>query len=423
MKSATSVILFLVLAGSTLPARAENWPAFRGPTGQGLSSETEIPLKWNQKENIRWKTAIPGDSWSTPIVWNDLVFVTSATEEGKSCRILGLDAKSGAILWNKEVFRQVPRKKETRNSYATPSPVTDGKLVYAVFGDGSFAAVDFQGETVWTNRNYPFYSQHGLGASPVLCDGLLVMTFDASSEGPDKLVGWQTPWDKSFLVALDAATGKERWKSMRGLSRISHGTPVIWTGPDGKKQVVSEAGDVVQGFDLQTGDRLWTSEVQGEGKCPSTLLGEGMVFTAGGFRGRESIKAFKLGGKGELKESNLVWEQKKVNPKVPSMIYVQPYLFAVQDNGIASCVQPETGAVLWQERVGGNVSASPVSAAGRIYFLDDKGDTTVVEAGPKFKVLAKNPLGERGQSSLAIANGRIYLRGEKHLYCIGTAAP
>lgn len=409
----------LLFVCGLVEARGDNWPQFRGPGGQGLSSETEVPLKWNARENILWKTAIPGESWSTPIVWQDKIFVTTATEEGKSCRIVCLEAPSGKIHWDKEVFRQVPRKKETRNSYATPSPVTDGERVYAVFGDGSFAAVNFHGETVWTNREYPFYSQHGLGASPVLCDGVLVMTFDASSEGPDKLVGWQTPWDKSFVVGLDAKTGKQKWKTMRGISRISHGTPVIWTGPDGKKQVVTEAGDVVQGFDLQTGEKLWTSDVAGEGKCPSTLIGDGLVFTAGGFRGRESIKAFKLGGKGELKETNLVWEQKKVNPKVPSMIYVKPYLYAIQDNGIASCVKPETGEVLWQERVGGNVSASPVSAAGRIYFLDDKGDTTVIEASPKFRVLAKNSLGGRVQSSLAIANGRLYLRTENQLYCIG----
>ena len=317
----------------------------------------------------------------------------------------------------------MPRKKETRNSYATPSPATDGKRVYACFGDGSFVAVDFAGELLWTNRDYPFYSQHGLGASPILSGNLLIMTMDGSSEGEDKLVGWQTPWDKSYVLALDTQTGKQRWKTMRGTSRISHGSPVIWTGPDDKIQVVSEAGDVVQGFDRDSGERLWTSEVQGEGKVPSTVVGNGMVFTSGGFRGRESIKAFKLGGKGDLKETNLIWEQKKGNPKVPSMIQVGPHLFTIQDTGIASCLDASTGEVVWQERLGGSFSASPVSAAGRIYLLDNNGETTILDAGPKFRVLAKNPLGDQVQSSIAMAQGRLFIRTDKELFCVGAEKP
>ncbi len=404
-------------------ARADNWPEFRGPGHQGISAEKTLPLKWGPQENIRWKVAVPGQSWSTPIVWGDQVFVTTATDQGQSCRILSLEAQSGKLLWNKEVFRQVPRKKETRNSYATPSPATDGKRVYACFGDGSFVAVDFAGELLWTNRDYPFYSQHGLGASPILSGNLLIMTMDGSSEGEDKLVGWQTPWDKSYVLALDTQTGKQRWKTMRGTSRISHGSPVIWTGPDDKIQVVSEAGDVVQGFDRDSGERLWTSEVQGEGKVPSTVVGNGMVFTSGGFRGRESIKAFKLGGKGDLKETNLIWEQKKGNPKVPSMIQVGPHLFTIQDTGIASCLDASTGEVVWQERLGGSFSASPVSAAGRIYLLDNNGETTILDAGPKFRVLAKNPLGDQVQSSIAMAQGRLFIRTDKELFCVGAEKP
>ena len=415
-----AVLAFLVeMAVTSAAIRAENWPEFRGPDRQGNSSEKNLPLKWSQQENIRWKAPIPGDAWSTPIIWGDRVFLTTATDKGESCRIISLETKTGKLLWDKEVFRQKPRKKETRNSYATPSPVTDGERVYAVFSDGSFVAVNFAGETVWTNRDHPFYSQHGLGASPVLSDGVLIMTMDASSEGEDKLVGWQTPWDKSYMLALDAKTGKVRWKTMRGVSRISHGTPTLWTGPDGKVHVVSEAGDVVQGFDRDTGEKLWTSEVAGEGKVPSTLVAEGKVFTAGGFRGRESIKAFKLGGRGDLKEANLVWEQKKGNPKVPSMVYVKPFLFTVNDTGFATCLKADTGEVVWNERVSGGFSASPVHADGRIYLLDNNGDTTVIAAGPKYQVLAKNPLGEPVQASMAVSGGRLFIRTGKHLFCVG----
>jgi outer membrane protein assembly factor BamB len=246
------------------------------------------------------------------------------------------------------------------------------------------------------------------------------MARDGSNDGEDKKLGWQVPWDKSFVMALDKATGKLRWKAPRGSSRIAHVVPNIWTAPDGRVQVISGAGDVVQAFDARTGERLWTSKNIGEGVVPSIVLGDGVAFTASGWGGRESIKAFRLGGRGELKETNLVWEQKKGTPKVPSMLYLQPHLYAITDGGVATCMNAGTGELVWQERVGGNFSASPVTAAGRIYFTGDNGETTVIEVGPAFKVLAKNPLGEKVQASLAIAHGHVFIRTEKHLFCIGT---
>jgi outer membrane protein assembly factor BamB len=361
---------------------------------------------------------IPGESWSSPIIWGDLVFVTTAIDNGQNCQVISLESKTGKVLWNKQVFQQVPRRKEQRNTYATPTPVTDGQNVYACFGDGSFAALNFDGDIVWTNRAHRFYGQHGLGSSPILHQGLLVMARDGSSEGDDKKVGWQTPWDQSYVVALEAKTGRQRWMTKRGLSRISHGAPVIWTAPDGKAQVVSEAGDVVQGFDLQSGERIWTSAVVGEGKVPSVTIGDGLVFTSGGWGGRETIKAFRLGGQGDLKESNLVWEQRKGMPKVPSMVYVSPYLYAITDGGVATCLNGRTGEIVWQERIGGNFSASPVAAEGRIYFLSDEGVATVIATGPEFRVLARNSLEEKCQASMGVSGGNLYVRTQKTLFCI-----
>ncbi len=415
-------LLALLAAGAALPSvLGDPWPRFRGPNGQGRSAETGFPLTWSATENVRWKTPLPGDSWSSPIVWGDHVFVTTATDGGESCRVLALDRTSGAVLWNQEVFRQVPRRKETRNTYATPTPATDGERVYACFSDGSFAALNFAGEVVWTNRAYPFYSQHGLGTSLLVHRGLVIMARDGSSDGEDKGLGWQTPWDRAFVLALDAATGRERWRGHRGLSRISHGTPAIWTAPDGRDQVVSEAGDVVQGFDFETGERLWSSEVIGEGKAPSTVIGEGLVFTAGGWGGRESIKAFRLGGRGDLGTNNLAWEQRRGMPKVPTPLYVPLYLYAVTDAGMATCLHAATGEILWQERLGGNFAASPVFAEGRIYCVNDQGETVVFEAGPQFRVLARNPLGEKVQATPALSQRAIFIRTERHLYCL--AAP
>jgi len=396
-------------------AWAENWPGFRGPGYQGVSSDPRPPLNWSATENVAWKTEIPGESWSSPIVWENRVFVTTATDNGVSCRVVALDRDSGRILWNREVFQQITRRKEARNTYATPTPATDGERVYACFGDGSFAALTLAGELVWTNRAHPFYGQHGLGSSPILHRDLLIMARDGSSDGEDKKLGWQTPWDRSYVLALDARTGREQWRTGRGMSRISHGVPTIWEH-DGIAEVVSEAGDVVQGFDIRTGERLWTDEVAGEGKVPSTVIGDGMVFTAGGWGGKETIKAFRLGGRGDLKETRLVWQQKKGMPKVPSMLYLKPHLFAVADGGVASCMNASTGDLIWQERVGGNFSASPIAAAGRLYLVADNGDTAVLEAGPEFKVLSRNPLGEKVQASPALADGRIYIRTEQHLY-------
>ena len=414
-------ILTLTLVMGTAPAFAENWPQFRGPTGQGVSSEKNLPLKWSAAENVAWRAELPGESWSSPIVWGERVFLTTATDNGASCRVLSLDRQTGKILWDKEVFQQVPRHKQQRNTFATPTPATDGARVYACFGDGSFAALNFAGEIVWTNHDYKFYGEHGLGSSPILYRGLLIMARDGSSEGEDKKLGWQKPWDQARIIALDAKTGKERWLGQRGLSRISHGVPAIWEH-DGKAEVISEAGDVVQGFDVLTGERLWSNEVIGEGKVPSTVIGDGLVFTCGGWGGKETIKAFKLGGQGDQKESQLVWEQKKGMPKVPSMLYVKPHLFAITDGGVASCMKAETGELVWQERVGGNFSATPVAAEGRIYFLGDNGETTIIEAGPEFKVLAKNPLGEKVQASMAVSQGQLIIRTEKNLFCIASDA-
>lgn len=397
---------------------AENWPQFRGPTGQGLSKEKNLPLHWSAGENVVWKTEIAGESWSSPIIWGDRVFVTTATDSGETCRVISLDRRSGKVLWNKEIFKQILRRKEGRNTYATPTPATNGERVYACFGDGSFVALNFSGEVVWTNRDYKFYGQHGLGSSPILYRDLLIMARDGSSEGEDKKLGWQKPWDQSYVLALDVKTGRERWKGSRGLSRISHCVPRIWIPTGGSAQIISEAGDVVQGFDAENGRRLWSSEVIGEGKVPSVVLGDGLVFTSGGWGGKESIKAFRLGGAGDLKETNLLWEQKKGMPKVPSMIYVKPFLFAISDGGIATCMKSDSGEVVWQERVGGNFSASPASAEDRIYFLSDEGETTIIAAEPEFKVLARNSLNEKCQASMALSQGQIFIRTEKNLYCV-----
>lgn len=410
----------LLLAAVALPASAENWPSFRGPTGQGLSAETNLPLTWSATENVRWRADVPGEAWSSPIVWNDHVFLTTATDAGKSCRVLAFDRTTGQLLWNTEVFTQSTLRKESRNTYATPTPCTDGNRVYAVFGGGGVATVTFDGTVAWTNTAFPFYSRHGLGSSPLLVEDKLIMSRDASTQatGEEERVGWQKPWDKSFLLALDTSTGKVAWKTGRGLSRIGHVSPILWKDDAGTSVVISGAGDVVQGFDPDSGRLLWTNRNEGEGVTPSYAIAGGLVVTASGWGGRESTKAFKLGGTGDLAETAIAWEESKGMPHLSSYVAVEGRVYWVTDDGIAWCVEAATGKALWRERLGGSFAASPLAAEGRIYFISDDGKTTVIEAAPTFRILAENSLGEPTQASPAASHGHIYIRTQSHLYCL-----
>ncbi len=414
----TFVLVIVCLLLTSTDLFAENWPRFRGPTGQGVSTETGLPTTWSADENIAWKTEIPGEGWSSPIVFGDRVFVTSAAVEGKSCHVICVDRRSGEILWNTKVFDQVTKHKREENSYATPTPVTDGEHVYAVFGSGGIAAVDMEGKPVWTNEEIQFFSQHGLGASPILYENLLIMPFDGSSEGEDSLVGFKKPWDGAVLLALDKATGKEAWRGSRGLSRLAHVTPNILE-LDGKPQLVSAAGDVIQGHDPQSGKLVWTVHSQGEGVTPSIVLAEGLIYSCSGFE-EPTIRVVKTGGEGDITATHIAWEQKQGVPSLSSLLYVEPYIYAVTDTGILNCFDAKTGEEVWQKRIGGKHAASPIYSEGKIYFLTDlDGETVIIKAGDKYEEVARNMLGEACKASIAASQGNLFIRSDKHLYCIG----
>lgn len=414
-----------LLAFVVIPANllwAEDWPGFRGPTRQGISQEKDVPTEWSRSANILWKTPVPGNGWSSPIVSADRVFVTTAAQEGVSFRLVCLDRRTGNILWDKQVLQQEPGHKSPQNSYASSTPVTDGQRVYVLAFDGSFAAVSMDGSVIWTNRDFNYYSEHGLAVSLILYQDLLIAPFDGSSSGPDKVVGWQKPWDQAVIIALDKNTGQVCWKARRGSSRIAHVTPQILS-QDGQDQLVSSAGDVVQGFDLKSGQRLWTVASTGEGVVPSIVIGDGLIFTTSGF-GRPTIRAIRIPakagtGKGDVTHSHIAWESTDDVPMVPSMLYVKPYLFLITEGGVAKCLDAATGEVLWRNRLAGRYSASAVLADGKIYFLSEQGRTTVVEAGHEFKIVAQNELQEKCCASPAISQKHIFIRSEDALYCIG----
>lgn len=395
--------------------RAENWTRFRGPNGQGISSETNLPTLWSGEKNVVWKASIPGKGWSSPIIFGNRIFMTSATEEGISCRVICVDKGNGKILWDREVHRQQQGPMRKQNSYATPTPVTDGKKVYAVFYDGTAIAVDFSGKLVWTNSEIKFFSLHGLGASPVLVDGQLIMPFDGSSRDEQK-VGWKEPWQNALVVSFDTKDGSIRWKGKRGDSRVGHVTPILVN--DGK-QVVSAGGDRVQGHDVKTGERIWSIYSQGEGVTPSPAFGGGLIYTSSGFED-PTIRAIRLGGKGDITKTHIAWEQKKGVPALPSLLYVKPYLYSITRDNILHCLEAETGKIVWLKRLEGVHSASPVYADGRIYILSEDGVTLVLNPGPKYDEIAVNELGERCLASMAVSNGQFFIRSAEHLFCIGT---
>lgn len=415
MKKCMAILFTLAFAQLAI---AENWPQFRGPTGQGESSEKNLPLKWSTTENIAWTAEIPGWGWSSPIVWADRIFLTYTTQDGISCHVMSIDRRAGKIVWDIEVFKQTLTRLQSKNSYASPTPITDGTMVYAVFKEGGIAALSFEGKVAWTNLDYPFYNQHGMGSSPALYKNLLILPYDTSAKTGDLKLGWQKPWDQGFVLALDKATGKEVWKTHRGLSRIGHTMPRI-IDVDGKPQIISDAGDKLEGFDPDTGKLIWWATNTGESVVPTPVLGDGLLFTESGWMDI-TIRAWRLGGTGDVTKTNLVWELKKGVPTIPSYAFHDHRLYTLKEDGILQCLEPTTGKLLWKKRMEGHYSASPVVADGRIYFLSEEGTTTVIDDGPELKILAENPLNEPCQASMAISDGKLFIRTRNHLYCLGS---
>lgn len=407
-----------ILLWSTLhsSAKPENWTRFRGPNGQGHSRETGLPVSWSADENIAWKTAIPGRSWSSPIVFGDSIFLTTATQDGVSCRVIHVNRTDGRVVWNREVHRQTPGPMRKQNSYATPTPVTDGEKVYAVYYDGTVVAVDFDGNLAWKNQEIRFFSLHGLGASPILAEGQLIMPFDGSSRDEQR-VGWKIPWTGAVILSLDTRDGSVRWKGRRGESRVGHVTPIL--AGDGP-HLVSAGGDRVQGFDLHSGKRLWSVYSQGEGVTPSPVLGNGLIFTSSGFEA-PTIRAIRPGGTGDVTDTHIAWEQKKGVPALASLLYVRPYLYTITRDNILHCIEGDSGSIVWVKRLTGVHSASPVYADGRIYILSEDGVTLVLRPGPSYSEITSNELGEPCRASMAVSQGQFFIRSDSHLYCIGQA--
>jgi outer membrane protein assembly factor BamB len=402
------VLIFPVLAA---PVCAENWPEFRGPNGQGHYPGKNLPIEWSTTKNVAWKQAIPGKGWSSPIVQDGRIYLTSAEPiEGSkdlSLVALCLDAKTGERIWKMEVFRQDGAKSpkiHSKNSHASPTPLTDGKRLYVHFGHQGTACLDFEGKIVWRTNDHRYAPVHGAGGTPILVGERLIFSGDGS--------------DKQFVVALNTSDGQPAWKTPRKTSafkKFSFSTPLAITVND-KQQIISPGSDGVMAYDAD-GKEVWRVAYDGYSVIPRPVFGHRMVFLSSGYDSPTAL-AIKVDGTGDVTKTHVAWTLTKGAPHTPSMLLVGDELYMVSDRGVATCVDARTGKQHWQERVPGNYSASPFFADGKIYFQSEEGVTTVVRAGKNFESLATNNLKERTFASYAVADGAIYLRTETQLYRI-----
>ena len=400
----------------------ENWARFRGPNGQGISKATNLPVHWSTEENIAWKTDIPGESWSSPIVWNDHIFLTTTTNDGANCHVIAVDRMTGNILWNKIVFTQEANQHmHEMNSHATSTPVTDGNIVCAVFCGGSFVSLDFDGNIRWINSDLNYYSQHGLATSPVIYGDLVLLSVNHSNREDPKELGFLKAWDQAYLLALDKNTGKERWRGKRGMSRGGHSTPIIMQ-INGKEQIISSAGDVLQGFDPSDGKLIWTVASIGEPGVPSPIVGDGLVYTSQINNG--PIRAVRPDGQGDCTETHIVWEQKGYTPMMASYLYIKPFLYTCTDGSYFCCLDAATGEFLWRHQLRtGALNPSPIYADGKIYVLSERGTTVVLKPSgdPKepAEIIATNELNQQCRATIAVAGKQLLIRSANHLWCIG----
>ncbi len=402
MKTPLAALVWLCAPAA---AAAQDWPQFRGPDGQGRSGVARAPLKWSDTSaNITWKAPIEGLGWSSPVLLDGRIWLTTATEAGLCLRAVCFDAKTGRELQNVELFRraQAPHI-QSKNSHASPTPILDGDRVYVHFGTHGTACLSREGKVLW-RQELRYQDVHGSGGSPVLERDLLIFSCDGS--------------DQQFVVALDRDTGKIRWKAARPentyFKKFAFSTPLV-IDAGGARQVVSPGASGVSGYDAATGRALWhVKYVGGYSTVPRPVFGHGLIFLATGFD-TPGFLAIRAGGQGDVTDTHVAWRLGPGAPLTPSALLVGEELYLVSDQGIATCLEARTGKVHWQERLGGTFSASPLLAAGRIYLQDEKGGTTVLKPGKVYSLLQKNQVKGRTFASPAPIEGAFFLRTDTHL--------
>ncbi len=418
------------------PAGAEDWPCWRGPRGDGTSLERNIPIRWNGaadeeagkkvNENIAWKVPIPGLGHASPIVWQDRIFLVSCLEETGDRILICLDRLTGRKLWQQTVVNTPLEKLHRLNSRASSTPATDGQRVYVSFleshperklprandnpdrvtpGTMLVVAYDLDGRRLWTARPGEFYSRHGYCASVLLFENLVIVNGDHDGD--------------AYLVALDRETGKTVWKIPRENKTRSYCAPII-RQIDGRTQMILSGSLCVASYDPRDGSRHWIIDGPTEQYVASLVYNGKLLFMTAGFP-EFHIMGIRPDGRGNVTDTHVAWRTTKGCAYVPSPIVGGrgKYFLLASDLGICSLFEASTGKRHWMERIGPHYSSSPVEADGLVHFLSDRGVTTIIRPGEKFDVVAINSLGENCYASPAISHGQIFIRAEKHLYCIG----
>ena len=407
--------LSVFTVGFVIETHAEvGWPDFRGPGGQGHASSNDLPLHWNESKNVQWKIPIPGRGWSTPVVFQGQIWMTTASEDGTKLYVLSIDSESGDILRNQLLFSvSSPQSIHDLNSYASPSPVIEPGRLYVHFGTYGTACLDTQsGEVVWSRRDIELQHGHGAGSSPVVWKHLLIFPCDGSNV--------------HYVIALDKATGRTVWKTDRsvdyssiGGSSAAYSTPLI-AQFRGEDQLICPAAHGTMAYDLATGDELWKVRYHGWSNVSRPVVGNQMAYINTGYM-QPRLLAVQLGGRGDVTDTHIVWIQEQAVPAKPSILLVEDLLFMVSDKGVGTCLDARTGETYWKKRLGGNFSVSPIFAAGRIYLCDHEGTTSVVAPESEFRSLATNTLDDGCMASPVVVDRVIYLRTRSHLYRIATA--
>ena len=400
-------ILTLLIVNSTSVTQAQNWPNWRGPNGDGTSIETNLPTKWDSITNVVWKSPVPGIGHSSPIIWEDKLFTITALPETQEKLLLCYDCKSGNLLWQRTVLKSTFKNKHNDNSYASGTPATDGTLIYMSFLDGEdvvVAAYDFTGKQVWLQRPGKFYSPHGYSCSPALFEDKVII--NGNSKGD------------SFVAALSKTDGQIIWKISHENLAHSYSTP-IFREMAGKMQMIFLGNQEVASYNPDDGSKYWFVNGPSEDFCASPVYNEktGLVLISSAWPQRYLL-AIKPDGIGDVTESHVVWRSREGAYYVPSPVCTDDYLFTTMTNGKVHCIEIATGNILWVENMGKQYSSS-VLANGLVYMPNDEGLITVIKPGPTFETIARNSIGERMNASPALSNGKIYLRGYKHLFCIG----
>jgi outer membrane protein assembly factor BamB len=390
----------------------DNWPEFRGPNGSGISNARNVPTRWSETENIVWKVAIHDKGWSSPVIWGDQIWMTTARADGKEKFAVCVDLKSGKILHDVKLFpEEKPAYCIDFNSYASPTSAIEEGRVYVHFGSHGTACLDTRtGKILWQRRDLPCYHHRGPGSSPILFGKLLILTFDG--------------FDQQYVTALDKATGLMVWKKERTIKYASDdgdikkafATPAILV-VSGKAQLVSPAAEATLAYDPTTGEELWRVVHGGMNEASRPLFGQGLIFLTNGHE--KQLLAVREAGSGDISKHGVLWKSRRGGPSRPSPLLVDDLLYFVNDDGTACCLEAKTGKQVWQERLGGHFSSSPVYAHGHIYMADEDGTTHVLEAARALKVVAVNKLDAGCMASPAPVSDRLVLRTKTHLYCIG----